>query len=124
MIIKFILKCIALPLLLPIVLIQWIGIFLNSISSVIFGILSGICSLTAIASLAFGLSTGGEVIRMLIVAFVVFIIPHIGNWIIERTGRRAGQGNHRHLQHRREPWAGNLPLSQLPEARQRAYEPG
>ena len=42
MIIKFILKYIALPLLLPIVLIQWIGIFLNSISSVIFGILSGI----------------------------------------------------------------------------------
>ena len=60
MIIKFILKCIALPLLLPIVLIQWIGIFLNSISSVIFGILSGICTLTAIACLAFGLSTGGE----------------------------------------------------------------
>ena len=84
MIIKFILKCIALPLLLPIVLIQWIGIFLNSISSVIFGILSGICALTAIASLAFGLSTGGEVIRMLIIAFVVFIIPHIAEWLIIR----------------------------------------
>ena len=84
MIIKFILKCIALPLLLPIVLIQWIGIFLNSISSVVFGILSGICTMTAIASLAFGHSTGGEVIKMLIIAFVIFIIPHIGNWIIER----------------------------------------
>ena len=42
----------------------------------------------------------------------------------QRAGRCAGQGDHRHLQHRREPWAGNLPLSQLPKARQRAYEPG
>ena len=84
MIIKFILKCIALPLLLPIILIQWIGIFLNSISSVVFGILSGIVTLTALASFAFGQSTGSETVRMLIIAFVVFIIPHIGNWIIEK----------------------------------------
>ena len=33
------------------------------------------------------------------------------------AGRRAGQGDHRHLQHRREPWAGNLPLAQLSKAR-------
>ena len=84
MIIKFILKCIVLPLLLPIILIQWIGIFLNSISSVVFGILSGIVTLTALASFAFGQSTGSETVRMLIIAFVVFIIPHIGNWIIEK----------------------------------------
>ena len=84
MIIKFILKCIALPLLLPVILIQWIGIFLNSISSVVFGILSGIVTLTALASFAFGQSTGGETVRMLIIAFVVFIIPHIGSWIIEK----------------------------------------
>ena len=31
----------------------------------------------------------------------------------QRAGRRAGQGNYRHLQHRREPWAGNFPLAQL-----------
>ncbi len=44
----------------------------------------------------------------------------IGNWILpsswvvradypERAGGCAGEGNHRHLQHRREPWDGNLP---------------
>ena len=40
------------------------------------------------------------------------------------AGRRAGQGNHRHLQHRREPWAGNLPLAQLSKIGERAYESG
>ena len=32
---------------------------------------------------------------------------------LKRAGCRAGQGNHRHLQHRREPWEGNLPFTQL-----------
>ena len=32
--------------------------------------------------------------------------------------------DNRHLQYRRKPWAGNFPLSQLPEARKRADEPG
>ena len=42
----------------------------------------------------------------------------------QRAGCRAGQGNHRHLQHRREPWPGNFPLSQLSKIGERADEPG
>ena len=38
--------------------------------------------------------------------------------------RHPWERDNRHLQYRREPWAGNLPLSQLPEARKRADEPG
>jgi len=32
----------------------------------------------------FGISTGAETLRLLAVAFVVFIIPHIAEWLIIR----------------------------------------
>ncbi len=83
-VLKLILKIALLPALLAVTLIQWIGIFLNSISGVIMGILSFLFALTGIASLLFGLASGGECLKMLAAAFVIFLIPHIGNWLIER----------------------------------------
>ena len=63
---------------------QWVGIFLTGFSSVIFYILSGIVFLTAILSWAFQIAPGAEVLKMLAVAFAVFIVPHIGGWIVDR----------------------------------------
>jgi len=83
-ILKFIIKILILPVLAVIILGQWIGLFLNSISSVIFGILSTLIWSLALLCLLFGESTGAETMKMLIFAFVIFIIPYIGNWIIER----------------------------------------
>jgi len=83
-ILKFIIKILILPVLAVIILGQWIGLFLNSISSVIFGILSTLIWSLALLCLLFGESTGAETMKMLIFSFVIFIIPHIGNWIIER----------------------------------------
>ena len=45
-------------------------------------ILSGIVFLTAVLSWAFQIAPGAEVLKMLAVAFVVFIVPHIGEWIV------------------------------------------
>ena len=42
----------------------------------------------------------------------------------ERAGGCSGKGDHRHLQHRREPGTGDLPLAQLSEIGKRADEPG
>lgn len=50
----------------------------------ILGILSFIIALTGIASLLFGMASGQEVLKMMAVAFLIFLIPHIGNWIIEQ----------------------------------------
>ena len=80
-VIRFILKTALFPVLVAVTLIQWIGIFLNSISGVFMGILF---VLTGLASLAFGLASGSEALKMIITAFVIFLIPHIGNWLIER----------------------------------------
>jgi hypothetical protein len=77
-------KIILLPVACVLTLIQWIGIFLNSISGVVMGILSFLFVLTGTASLLFGLASGPEFWKMIITAFVIFLIPHIGDWMIER----------------------------------------
>lgn len=82
--IKSILKIPVLQVLAITILIQWICIFLNTISGVIFGILSTVVWATALLSLLFGQSTGREIMQMLAAGFILFIIPHVGNWIIVR----------------------------------------
>ena len=82
--IRWIVKIILLPVACVLTLIQWIGIFLNSISGVVMGILSFLFVLNGTASLLFGLASGPEFWKMIITAFVIFLIPHIGDWMIER----------------------------------------
>ena len=84
LILKVIAKIMLLPVLIAVILFQWIGIFLNSISGVATGILAFLFVLTGTASLIFGLASGPEFLKMMITAFVIFVIPHIGNWLIER----------------------------------------
>ncbi len=79
---KLIGKIILIPVMLVLTLIQWIGIFLNSISGAILGILAFIFALTGIASLAFGLASGPEALKMIVVGFVIFMIPVIGEWVV------------------------------------------
>ncbi|MCR5448352.1 MAG: hypothetical protein K6F23_03055 [Solobacterium sp.] len=72
--IRLIVKIILLPMAVVLTLVQWIGIFLNSISGMVMGILSFL----------FVLASGAEFLKMMIAAFVIFLIPHIGNWVVER----------------------------------------
>ena len=82
--IRWIVKIVLLPMVVVLTLIQWFRIFLNSISGVVMGILSFLIVLTGTASLLFGLASGPEFLKMMIAAFVIFLIPYIGNWLIER----------------------------------------
>ena len=81
---RLLLKLILLPVVLAVTLLQWVGIFLTGFSSVIFYILSCIVFLTAILSWMFQIAPGAEVLKMLAVAFVVFIVPHISEWFVKR----------------------------------------
>ena len=72
-----VLKVIAKLLLLPVVI-----ALLNSISGVILGILAFIFALTGIASLAFGLASGPEAMKMIAAGFVIFMMPVAGEWIL------------------------------------------
>ena len=82
--IKLFLKMLALPIMMAVTLIQWVGIFLTQFSTVIFNLLAGLMFLIAVAGWMFGIGTGADTLRMLTVAFVVFIIPHIAEWLIIR----------------------------------------
>ena len=79
---KIIAKILLLPVIVVLTAIQWIGIFLNSISGVILGVLAFIFALTGIASLAFGLASGPEALKMIAAGFVIFMIPTIEGWFV------------------------------------------
>ena len=82
--IRMFFKLLALPLMLAVTIIQWVGIFFTSFSAIIFNLLAGLMFLIAVAGWMFGISTGAETLQMLTFAFVVFIIPHIVEWLIIR----------------------------------------
>ena len=82
--IKLIIKLLVLPLIVAVTLIQWVGIFFTQFSTAIFNLLAGLMFLITIAGWMFGISAGAETLRLLAVAFVVFIIPHIAEWLIIR----------------------------------------
>ena len=82
--IKIFFKLLVLPLIAAVTLIQWVGIFLTQFSTVIFNLLAGLMFLIAAAGFVFGIGTGTETLQMLTVAFVVFIIPHIAEWLFIR----------------------------------------
>ncbi len=83
-VIRLLVKLIALPVMLTMTVLQWVGIFITGFSSVIFNILSGIVFLIAVLSWAFQITPGMEVLKMLAIAFAVFIVPHIGEWVVDR----------------------------------------
>lgn len=81
-ILKIIAKILLFPVVAVLTLIQWAGIFLNSISGVVLGILAFIFALTGITSLAFRLASSLEVLKMIVTGFVIFMIPVIDEWFV------------------------------------------
>lgn len=81
---KIFFKLLLIPLIIVITLIQWMGIFITQFSAVIFNLISGLLFLTAIAGFMFGICVGSETIKILVIGFGVFIVPHISEWIIIR----------------------------------------
>ena len=82
--IKTFFKLLVLPIVVAVTLIQWVVIFLTQFSTVIFNLIAGLMFLIAVAGFLFGISTGAETLQIMTVAFVVFIIPHIAEWLINR----------------------------------------
>lgn len=81
-VLRIITKILLLPVVGALTLILWIGIFLNSISGVLLGILAFIFALTGIASLAFGLISGSEALKIVATGFVIFMVPVFGDWFL------------------------------------------
>lgn len=76
-VLKWMLKLAFLPLLLLLILAQWVGIFLTTFSTILTNLLAGLFFFVALASWVMKLANGSEVLKMLITAFVVFVLPYI-----------------------------------------------
>ena len=81
---KPMLKLALLPLLLLLILAQWVGIFLTTFSIVLTNLLAGLFFFVALTSWVMKLADGGEVLKMLVTAFVVFALPYIAMSIIAK----------------------------------------
>ena len=76
-VLKPMLKLALLPLLLLLILAQWVGIFLMTFSTILTNLLAGLFFFVALTSGVMKLADGGEILKMLITAFVVFVLPYI-----------------------------------------------
>ena len=83
-VLKPMLKLALFPLLLLLILAQWVGIFLTTFSTILTNLLAGLFFFVALASWVMKLTDGGEVLKMLITAFVVFVLPYIAMSIIAK----------------------------------------
>ena len=81
-VLRIVAKILLFPVVAALTLIRWIGIFLNSISGVLLGILAFIFTLTGIVSMAFRVASGPEALKMIVIGFVIFMIPVIGEWFV------------------------------------------
>ena len=78
---KFMGKVLAFPVMLIVMVIQWLSTFMVGLSSVVFNLLAGLFLLIAVLSLVFGISTWTEALRPVLAAFIVFMIPVVGQGI-------------------------------------------
>ena len=76
-VLKWMLKLALFPLLLLLILAQWVGIFLTTFSTILTNLLAGLFFFVTLTSWVMKLADGGEVLKMLVTAFVVFVLPYI-----------------------------------------------
>ena len=82
---RFLLKILLSPIILALLLIKWIGTFLVSFGGTILTILSGIVFIIAVASGILLSAPGAEVLKMIAIAFALYLIPNIGKWFVGKV---------------------------------------
>lgn len=87
---KSLVKLVLLPILAAIIILKWVGTFFVFCSAWIFRILAMILFLTAVLSGLMGLEGWPAVWKMLIGAFVIFLIPCVGEVLMAATEIASG----------------------------------
>ena len=88
---RMILKILACPVLIILMLIGWILTFLIGFSSIVFYVLAGLFLLTAVITYLMGITAGPEALKMATAGFVCFTTPHIGNALVGLIGTASGR---------------------------------
>ena len=83
---KLLLKIILFPVMLTVILIEWIGLFLTGFGGAILYILSGIVFLITLAAWVILREPWTEVIKYMGLSFGIFLVSVIADWIAEKIG--------------------------------------
>lgn len=81
-ILKWFFNLLALPCLLALTLLFWAGVFITGFSALLFDLAAGLCFFVAAAGYLFGITPGPEALRILVVGFCIFLVPHIAQWLL------------------------------------------
>ena len=76
-------KIAAIPIMLILTLVKWVGLFLIGFSSVVFNLLAGLFLLVAALSHLMGLTTGPEALRLIVAGFLIFMVPIAGEAVVK-----------------------------------------
>lgn len=80
-VLKIIGKVLAFPVMLVVMVIQWLFTFLISFSSIVFNLLAGLLLLVAALSQILGIMTWTDALKAVLAGFIVFMIPIMGQGI-------------------------------------------
>lgn len=81
---KLVLKVMFFPLTCILCLVKWLLRFAVSLSAWIFYLLAVVFTLTGILSFCFGLEPVSVMIEMICAGFVFYLVPHVGDWCVDR----------------------------------------
>ena len=83
-IVRFLLKILAIPIMLVLTLIEWMGHYIISFSSFIFFILAGFFFIGAVG-MTFTEGISSITITGFVLGFILFLIPNISEWLVEKV---------------------------------------
>lgn len=70
---------------LALTLLFWAMAFVTGFSAIVFNLLACLCFFIAVASLLFGIATGSEALRTLLIGFGVFLVPVMAQWLLGKV---------------------------------------
>lgn len=79
---KLALKVLALPLILALSALQWVGTFFLSMSGWIFNLIASLLFLLDIVCVAFGKASRQEAVWLMGFSFAIFMLPVLSRWCV------------------------------------------
>lgn len=87
---KLLLKIALFPVLLAVMLIEWIGVFLTSFGGAVLYILSGIVFLITLAAWVILHEPWTELIKYMGLSFGIFLVNVVADWLVEKIACLSG----------------------------------
>ena len=82
--IKLVLKLLALPVLVAVLLLKWVGIFMAGITAPVLNMVASLFGIVALIGYMLGLCPVDTAAEMLMIGFLLFVVPYVAEWGVKR----------------------------------------